>query len=76
MEHSKENLNAMEHTQNPVEALSDEQLEAVAGGAPTHCEVCGSTNLVVRRVFGKSDAWFCDDCGEILQPYYLGNGRY
>ncbi len=71
MEHNKENLNAMEHTQNPAAALSDEQLEAVAGGAPACCDVCGSTNLVIKNVRGKGDAWFCGDCGEILQPTYL-----
>lgn len=74
MENNKEKLEAMENTQNSPEALSDEQLGAVTGGAKTYhippksCYVCGSTNIV-NRDFGLPGfrAWCCGDCGELLQ---------
>ena len=63
MENNKEKLEAMENTQaNPSQQdaeISEEQLEAVAGGwrlknGYDHCLTCGSTNLVVRRIPGPS----------------------
>ena len=71
MENNKEKLEAMENTQNSPEALSDEQLGAVTGGAyypiPARCDVCGSTNIVVRDFDDGFRAWCCGDCGELLQ---------
>lgn len=74
MENNKEKLEAMENTQNSPEALSDEQLGAVTGGAKTYhippksCYVCGSTNIVNRNLgLPGFDAWCCGDCGELLQ---------
>ena len=70
MENNKEKLEAMENTQNSPAALSDEQLGAVTGGAappPKSCDVCGSTNIVVRYFGPGFRAWGCGDCGELLQ---------
>lgn len=73
MENNKEKLEAMENSQNSPEALSDEQLGAVTGAgetafpAPACCEVCGSTNIVVRDFGNGFRAWGCGDCGELLQ---------
>ena len=72
MENNKEKLEAMENSQNSPEALSDEQLGAVTGGAappPKSCDVCGSTNIVVRDFGDGFRAWGCGDCGELLQRW-------
>ena len=72
MENNKEKLEAMENTQNSPEALSDEQLGAVTGGGaptPKSCDVCGSTNIVVRDFGDGFRAWGCGDCGELLQRW-------
>lgn len=62
MENNKEKLEAMENTQaNPSQQdaeISEEQLEAVAGGGfingYDHCLRCGSTNFVVRQIPGPT----------------------
>ena len=72
MENNKEKLEAMENTQNSPAALSDEQLGAVTGGGaptPKSCDVCGSTNIVVRDFGDGFRAWGCGDCGELLQRW-------
>ena len=73
MENNKETLEAMENSQNSPEALSDEQLGAVTGGRafppPKSCDVCGSTNIVVRDFGDGFRAWGCGDCGELLQRW-------
>lgn len=78
MENNKEKLEAMENTQNSPEALSDEQLDSATGGTSRGqlvCDRCGSTNVVVKDVFGLGNSWLCAvcaECGEILAPaWYL-----